>query len=1337
MESQVYRDFADSMVKPTSTTPKKTVLHLGISPDGRANTYDTTATNQTPKTCAECETGFIDLENAWQPASPTAESTSSDVEELLRSPSMQLQVESQAPGLGLPETPSLAGRKHSRNGEVLHSTATSKKTPGFSQLFGGDQKGTTLSATQLFNQTQAPSSPMPDGPRSDPIMTRPSPNLHYSLNLSSPNLPVSSPVATMHARPSSTAGEPRDTYTSMRESQERRAARFRQELREQGFLNDDIIEEDDEELDIERRRFEQKRMQRVLSDQALHDLAKVRARSRPGSRPTSSPKLPATIDLITPATARRGQPIEFDISEDGNGSEGELIPEDDVHSENDEYDELGQTVLRSQGNVDDEDSDVEADIPEKDDIDDDDEMDHNDINDHVEDEIPHNGQQARFKDIDRPHDRDPHHGTQHSAVADSQPEQQGRRQSLLPQTAVHPSSLSSFVPGSQYAGMTSQDEGRIKSQANGSSLHSRTGLSHTRPVPSSPPLQADTDTIPADSAEASAARQQLLVQFQQRVDTSNGTEHEIPESDLPDSSAQKPSLSQPTTSPSRLQMESNSLPLFSTARTHVSASGPSPGKNDFAVSPSKVFASQQTKPVSQSPRTSAGVHLFADMAKAQSPPNGSAETMIDVDALMSDVMTADDEQFIEAISSPPRDGRRKRRKLMPDTGSPPQRVLAPNVPEGPIADGPGPGHQLSGKETASVTAGLTSTALRESPRKANELRAATPPAEPSIPTPDSVRKREEAGAKAISQLVSSTPVKSTKQPKLSANDKKSARLVQQRKLADIDIQRNGAQENDQGERVDKKVVMDSNTDGDEHTVQRSSLQVIAPDRVFALFKGSFNNFYPATWLGAAPDGVSHRIRFDDNTTTTVEAQHVRRLDLRVDDTIKVDVSGLRKQVWIVKGFSPTARTMEEKAAGTDMFGRYVVKVQAKSSRTGLGDSVPAGQESSELIDVALTAVYITPTMWNHFADRTFAPPTTSKCMVSRAATPVTSLRTPEDTTPTSRLRRSIVPTTKSMTGRTSFLREESVSSATTPTGVGLFAGMAFAISYGSNEAEKANVTRLIQRSGGIVLENGFEVLFDLPSLEDSPPASPAKQSPRKAKSMAPAPDDAGLQLKPAYEGLGFVALIADKHSRRAKYVQALALGLPTLSGKWIADSLDSSKNPNAATANAAPLPWTRYLLPAGESAYLGGAIRSRTMTMYDTADAQLSHTIGNREMLLNSDGVLIVVPKKGKAVLERRKAYAFLTLALGAARVKRVTDLQEAKTLLSEDPDMWRWVYVDGPVADADATIHGKFAARGKKRKRGDDVAKVDAEVVPTNRDVRVVNDEFVVQSLILGALVD
>jgi hypothetical protein len=161
-------------------------------------------------------------------------------------------------------------------------------------------------------------------------------------------------------------------------------------------------------------------------------------------------------------------------------------------------------------------------------------------------------------------------------------------------------------------------------------------------------------------------------------------------------------------------------------------------------------------------------------------------------------------------------------------------------------------------------------------------------------------------------------------------------------------------------------------------------------------------------------------------------------------------------------------------------------------------------------------------------------------------------------------------------------------------------------------------------------------------------------------------------------------------------MQALALNLPILHFRWITDCV----------AAKCILPWSKYLLPAGESTYLGGAVRSSTLKPYDPlgSSTSLSQVLGQRALLF-ADKTVLFVTGKGKAE-ERRRAYSFLTVALGAKKLSKVRDLAEARTKLGQEN--WDYVYVDGEV------------------ERG--------EHVLGNGEWRVVHDEFIVQTLILGA---
>ena len=1350
MESQVYRDYTESMVRSNTTTPKKQLIKFHVSPDGKM-TYETEAMDTSPKTCEEGDTGYVELEWDAQSQGEEVETQAADaryeeeaessyVAELLED-ATQLQVQGEARPSTMPETPSLAGQKHGRDGEVFTSSPTNKKTPGFTQLFGDGIKGATMTATQLFGQTQAPSSPFGDGPQSDPIITRPSPNVHQQFTASSPTWLTTSPAASRHIRHPSVAGEPREKYTSVRESQEHRAAKMRQELGLGDRFPEDIIEieDEDEHHDSERRRFENKRMQRVMSDNALHGWQRVRAPSRPGSRPTSSPKPRTTIDLVTPGTEKRKDEVEFDVSDDGNATDDEMLAQPDTgadgHESVDEYDELGQTVLRSQGFE--EQSEAEDEVDPR-----------------IEDE----GDEADLgtAGITNSHPYHPPGGefaTQPSAIADSQPYAVLKAHTAIDRRSEARIPQSSLVPGSQYQGRMAVEQPHTKDGQ--TSTHDASPTLDDR-VPSSPPVPHNTVldmNTRAPKRKASLRESSSLPQISNAVGSS-AFPLEVPESDIamPDEPEQDWSGPRVTSNG-----DSNGYRLYSTAQTHVTVSGPLTNHKTASVSPFKAFASQQSRTTSQTPRTAAGVRHFADIANPVSSLRMSGESEdIDVEAIMSDIITADDQEVFDVMGSPTFGSATKRRQVMyssdiaksspakPVERKTTRRAQVVTTDETEEKSPPHPQPELARDDSSHV--------LQASPNKANKMPASTPsPDEIPDSTPDSVRKRETAGANAASKLLLRRTGRTPKPSTVGIASK--AEVAKKAKKKGVEPRMEA--EDEEVSAVIEKTVLEVAGSGEdmemdhqqqptaEHEAPAKELLPVvqAPiDRskqVFALFKGSFNNFYPATWISTSPDGRNYRVRFEDGNVTELDTKHVRKFELRPGDVVKVDVTEMRSKTWVVGRLGGPTRTIDHGKEGSDADGYNTVHVQSKASRTS--QATPATHEANEgTIEVSIDSIYLTHTMWVRFADREFVPPVLSAGVFTRPSTPSLGMQTPNADSPASRSRRAVIPTAKALGVRPTTLRDESVLSSTPLAAQGLFSGMAFAISYGSHEAEKAEVTRMITRNGGMILDNGFDELFVPPTLAD--PSSPSKKSgPAAALDSS---EEAELQLEPECKSIGFVALIADKHSRRAKYVQALALGLPTLSGKWLTDSLDGSKNTTLSTPDATPLPWSKYLLPAGESAYLGGATRSRTMAIYPPGNAKLAETIESRDILLNGEGVLIVVPKRSKAVWERRKAYAFLTLALGACGVKRVSDLDEAKAYVDGEDSKWKWVYVEGSVADASKVLFAKSGDGGKKRKRDGTVSapmtKVDAKATwAGDGKVRIVNDEFVIQSLILGALVD
>jgi hypothetical protein len=264
----------------------------------------------------------------------------------------------------------------------------------------------------------------------------------------------------------------------------------------------------------------------------------------------------------------------------------------------------------------------------------------------------------------------------------------------------------------------------------------------------------------------------------------------------------------------------------------------------------------------------------------------------------------------------------------------------------------------------------------------------------------------------------------------------------------------------------------------------------------------------------------------------------------------------------------------------------------------------------------------------------------------------------------------------------------------------LFGNMVFAVSYSKREQEKNEVTKVIVDHGGQILQEGFDTLFDISRLKES---------------------EAGLTLSSAAKPLGFSALVADEHSRKAKYMQALALGLPCISGQWIL----------ACASKGAILDWSPYLLCAGQSSFLSNAMKSRVLQPYPAAEATLQTTLEARDKLLDGKSVLMVT---GRGKAEKRKPYVFLTRALGPARVGQVGDLSEARTKLSSES--WDLLYSDCPQEAAAATVFGSAASSGasKKRKRGPTT--VD-DSTPSPKRIRVIDDETMIQSLILGQFME
>ncbi|KAK0720669.1 hypothetical protein B0H67DRAFT_600095 [Lasiosphaeris hirsuta] len=304
----------------------------------------------------------------------------------------------------------------------------------------------------------------------------------------------------------------------------------------------------------------------------------------------------------------------------------------------------------------------------------------------------------------------------------------------------------------------------------------------------------------------------------------------------------------------------------------------------------------------------------------------------------------------------------------------------------------------------------------------------------------------------------------------------------------------------------------------------------------------------------------------------------------------------------------------------------------------------------------------------------------------------------------------------------------------TQQGPKIFEGMAFAISFQSRRPGEptdqyntrmefsTTIERRIKQAGGRILDAGFDELFDVS------PIRTATSSPVVTSQTEPE-----ISLTEAGRSTGFAALIADGHSRKVKYMQALALSLPCLASRWITTCLDRGEL----------VDWTPFLLCAGQSAFLGDAIRSRNLTAYNPVTARLTDTVDQRTKLLEGSRILLVLKK---ALEGKKMAYVFLARVLGAS-VSRVYSLEEAKGEVKSAEDSghpFDWVYVDGKEDvgnsfDTNASVATNTTRGGRKRKRASAVTAAAASTAsePVSKKIRTLSDELVIQSLILGRVIE
>jgi hypothetical protein len=430
---------------------------------------------------------------------------------------------------------------------------------------------------------------------------------------------------------------------------------------------------------------------------------------------------------------------------------------------------------------------------------------------------------------------------------------------------------------------------------------------------------------------------------------------------------------------------------------------------------------------------------------------------------------------------------------------------------------------------------------------------------------------------------------------------------------------------------------------DDAITNTEGLPIRFPRRVFAYCKNPYNACYAATFLGAnklAEGRYSCEVVFDDGTNMTVPPgqaeKWIFKLELRIGDLVKVE--GKKSKLFVVAGFMPDSEptatgvtsSLNRSRPLVDVFGcaKVVLEPKSKDSMGSVSDLV-----SSNTIIEPISNIFIPPKEFHRYASRVFTPP--------QDALTDSKKNTPLATRTAASSRQSSVCSPGASPTPTSGTKND---------GSSLFSNMAFAISI-DNEEKKRQIVQLVRSSGGQILENGFEELFD---LSDSILGDFGKSVSSKA-SLSTMSYPSGLEIAPAARDLGFTAVIAESHSRKEKHMQALALGLPVLHLRWVEDCVTRNN----------VVPWTKYLLPAGQSSYLGGAVRSRYMDGFDAVgpEANLQSILDRRALLLRDKRILVIPGgSRGQVISKRQRSFIFLMMVLGLGSLRLGRSLRQAES---------------------------------------------------------------------------
>ena len=1269
---------------PQDTQPISPEYIEGLLKSKRSTAYDE-ETDFTHRTLHPGDEGHIDLLSSYQQdANVVEEEDESESVEVDFSPTQSVSnLLPQYPESQRFKTPATVSKKRNYNGDVVESPALPRNPLARN---GQPTPRAMMGLSQAFAGTQAASSPFLNGLPSELRSDRPSPALKIQPRPTTAG--DSSPFQSLPGLPRRST-EPQTRYISMEESQARRDAQKRLEMEEaeESQSSDDSFNETPAE--VVRRREKKRR-----DDEARRQFDAV-SRARMTERPYSSPIRSSRISPIGSSPLRSPiRPVSGRLLSDPTSPAelpDEAANESEEETEQEDEDEVAvqlssQLRRRAVPEEDKENAPQGAvQIPHTTEL-------HRVMRGHAP-EVESSPSARRGIDVAEPHPSSQRPPDEDAVVvANSQPSQKLRTTQASQKTRWiigGPRSSgehTDFIPQSQYP-LNSTPEG---SRRLGTLNEEDTGSPPRQDAPDKPSLlilKSDTRSSIAETAED-------VLPLREEPDEDDDDEepprrnlrnqaaaHTLPSTIPETSSARLPGgLSFSTDQRDEI---TKSMSDFETAPTH-----PLVPSNEHDSAPA-ALPSQATTNVSSARKRKRMDEIDAEESQhCSSGPNLGELNPLLMDAEYRDTM---------GISSPLRAGRYikkgrlesgplKSRQHISSSPIDPSKKSRPNgsvekevaeEQEPPRTQGETPPSSddiLSGPRRRGLSRPLVSGHgkvvkhvatygktkakpsawdIQASPEKAVQTRLA--PRATNLRRPPSTLPPANNGAASASRLPRATTqrTKAAEEPEVTPLASTSRHSRAKARLQDP-IPETGTPQATTRTTSTPVIAADDR--------MAPSGDVVAPNQVFACYNGKSRAYYPATCIGViGTETLRYQIQWDGYEPDEIDEQGVRNLDLRHGDSVKFNLEGFPRTAHVIRGFKDKVTSNEN--AITDIRGYKTLLVVPKQRK-----SLPVDTNivDEQIVEVPLSAVYLDTVMWNQMKDRHFAycapsvlPPSTTH---SYFATPIEYSSTPSS------------PGSRSRPPPTSTALPLSVYPTT---GNGRFASMAFAISYDST-IRKSELTSLIESNGGLILPSGFQQLF--------------------------LPDQ--LVLKPQYANLSFTALLADKHSKKEKYLQALALGLPCLSGKWIEACISAEEF----------VDWPSYLLPAGESEELEGAIRSRILSAYDPAIVRLADVVRNARLNILESASIIFVLGRG----EKRRPYVFLTRALGAGRIEKVSDLRAAKVLLDEsDGKEYSWVFVDdGEVETATAQLTKKTSCGSAK-----------------SPSVRVVGNEFVKQSLVLGKM--